>query len=105
LHGEHAAEALGGGALEPEESGAIHIDRDFGERISTAKVTVNVDGPALLWFQSAASQSFGGMFTVQVPFVVQGEANQDLTGKIQSISVTATNDLGSSSPMVVEVNR
>jgi hypothetical protein len=76
-----------------------------GERITNATVTVNVEGSALLWFQSAASQSFGGMFTITVPFALQGAANQDLAGKVQSVSVTASNDLGASAPANVDVSR
>lgn len=65
-----------------------------GQTIANSSFTVNLDSASLVWFESQASQAFGGLFTLTIPFTFAGEANQDLVSRIQSITVTLTNDVG-----------
>ncbi|MGD0774407.1 MAG: hypothetical protein ABSC05_16455 [Candidatus Solibacter sp.] len=60
----------------------------------TTTLTADVSAAFNGWFNSAASRSFGGQFTVSVLFNVAG----DITA-IQGITATATNGIGTSAPM------
>ncbi|HJT88640.1 MAG TPA: choice-of-anchor D domain-containing protein [Bryobacteraceae bacterium] len=62
-----------------------------------APLSIDVSSMASIWYNSTASQAFGGQFAVTVPFNVQSSGLSSPTTKLQSISVTATNDQGSSS--------
>jgi hypothetical protein len=59
-----------------------------------ATFTVPLSAAYSAWYQSAASQSFGSMFQLQVPFTLSGS-----TGVLQSVSVTLTNSIGTSTPV------
>lgn len=75
----------------------IQITPRNGEKFVTTNLVVNVDSASLVWFQSEASQSFGGLFSVIVPLNLQrGNSTDDLIQYIQTISVTATNEVGRS---------
>jgi len=56
---------------------------------------------AQLWFQSASAQTFGGQFEVAIPFTLQGTVatGQTLLQALASVSVTATNDIGTSNSL------
>jgi hypothetical protein len=58
-----------------------------------ATFTVPLTSAYSAWYQSAASQSYGSMFQLQVPFTLSGS-----TGVLQSVSVTLTNSIGTSTP-------
>jgi hypothetical protein len=60
---------------------------------TSSQLTVNVQQAIQAWFASAASQPFGGQFSLTLPFTVSGDA-ANLTG----VSVTITNSEGSSNP-------
>jgi hypothetical protein len=62
--------------------------------LATTTLTADVSAAFNGWFNSAASRSFGGQFTVSVLFNVAG----DITA-IQGITVTATNGTGTSAPV------
>jgi hypothetical protein len=73
-----------------------------GVTLRTAEVTIDVSTSATLWFQSSASQSLGGFFSVEIPFAVSvngsGSAfNSNLASFIGAISVSASNEIGTSS--------
>ena len=63
-------------------------------KLDTTSLSVNVDGPFGAWYQSTASQAFGSLFTASITFNVRGDIDA-----IQSVGVTATNTVGSSSSM------
>lgn len=69
-----------------------------GFNLTTSTASVDVSGPSNVWFQSSASQSFGGLFLVTVPFTLKGTAptNQTLLDAIASVSATITNTVGTS---------
>ena len=66
--------------------------------LGTTQVTINIQPAATLWFQSTASQSFGGQFTVTLPFTLQGTppTGETLLQTIASISATVGNEVGTS---------
>ncbi len=74
-------------------------------------VTLDVSAAATNWYSSTAAQQFGGQFSITVPFTLTGTGAlatptttssssstppSTLISKIQSVSVTATNDQGTS---------
>ena len=69
-----------------------------------APYVLDVSSAANLWFNGAASQQFGGQFSVSVPFTITNPSATALaTTIIQSVSVTATNAQGASAPVKVTV--
>ncbi len=64
---------------------------ETGVKLDTASLTVNVEAPFAAYYQSTASQLSGSQFTATVTFNVRGDIEA-----IQSVSVTATNALGTS---------
>lgn len=73
--------------------------------VPSTTVTVNVQADADAWFRGTSSQAFGGQFTMQVPFTLTSDqANTNPVNAIRSVSVTATNGLGTSNSMSVDVN-
>jgi len=73
-----------------------------GMTIGTTQVTINVQPAATIWFQSTASQAFGGQFTVTLPFALQGTppTGKTLLQTIASISATVSNEVGTSNSVV-----
>ena len=69
-----------------------------GKTLGTSQVTINIQPAATIWFQSTASQAFGGQFEVTLPFTIQGTVptGQTLLQTIASISATVSNDVGTS---------
>jgi hypothetical protein len=67
-----------------------------GENVATTKLSLPVAPSFTAWYQSAASQAFGSQFTVTLPLTLQGDLTNvtTLTGAIQSVSVTLTNNQG-----------
>ncbi len=76
--------------------------------LGTARFTVNVSAEALVWFQSATSQTLGGQFTVDVPFTLRldggsSSATTDITARLKSVTVRAVSDLGPSNTLQVAI--
>ncbi len=69
-----------------------------GFTLATSQVTVNLSQAAAIWFESTASQSFGGQFTVSVPFTFSGTppTGTTLLQTIASVSATISNGVGAS---------
>lgn len=85
-------------------SAEIQITPRSGENLTTSRLTLNVESTALLYFQSAAAESFGGLFTLTIPLSLQGgAAAEDVVRRIQSITVTVANDVGASGALNVAV--
>ena len=59
---------------------------------TVASLSVDVSAAATNWYNSIASQAFGGQFAVSIPF----SSTTSLVGKIQSVAVTASNAQGTS---------
>jgi hypothetical protein len=74
-----------------------------GLGLSAQTSTLNVDPNFTAWYQSSASQSSGSLFTVTIPFTLQGQVAglTNLVDAFQSVTVTMTNPQGSSTPQTV----
>lgn len=75
--------------------------------VPTTTVTVNIEPDAGAWFRSVASQSFGGQFFIQVPFTLRSDQASVTSplDALQSVSVTATNEQGSSTAVSADLKQ
>jgi hypothetical protein len=60
-------------------------------KLDTTALDLSVDGPFRVWYQSAASQPFGSLFTAAVTFNIHGNV-----GAIQSLAISMSNSSGTS---------
>jgi hypothetical protein len=70
-------------------------------------ISLNVQPNAQAWFSSLQSANFGGQFVVSVPFSLtsnQSSASSALS-LLQSVSITASNDLGTSNAVKVALGQ
>ena len=82
----------------------IQVTPKQGQNFSSTQLSIDVSSAASSWFQGAASQGFGGSFSVAVPFSLSnGSTTDDLVHLLQSLSITATNDVGTSSAISVPI--
>jgi hypothetical protein len=82
----------------------VQISPKQGQNISGTSLTIDAGSAASAWFQSATSQSFGGSFLVTIPFALSnGSSTDDLVHMLQSLSITATNDVGASNAVTVTI--
>jgi len=72
-----------------------------GFTLATSQFTINVNPISTIWFESTASQAFGGQFTLSIPFTFQASvtAGQSVLSAIASVSVTASNATGASNSL------
>jgi hypothetical protein len=83
---------------------AIQITPKQGESFSATNLTIDVTSAAAAWFQSTPSQAYGGAFLIAIPFVLSnGSSTDDLVHQLQSLTITATNDVGTSSSISVPI--
>src|SRR6202041_2399110 len=50
----------------------VKFTPNSGYSLTTSQFTLGVSGPSALWFQSASSENFGGLFEITVPFNLPG---------------------------------
>ncbi|HYW46538.1 MAG TPA: choice-of-anchor D domain-containing protein [Bryobacteraceae bacterium] len=82
----------------------VQITPKQGQSFATTHLTFDVSSASASWFQGTASQGFGGAFSVEVPFVLQnGSTTNDLVHLLQSLSITATNEVGASTAISVPI--
>lgn len=76
-----------------------------GFTMPSARFTLDVRQLAASWFRSSASTPFGGQFNLTVPFTFQAPlaSSGAIVSPIASVSVTATNDAGTSGAVQVAV--
>lgn len=69
-----------------------------GFNMTQTKFTLDLQQVSNVWFQGAASQAFGGQFTITVPFTLTGTlpSGAPLVSALSSVSVSVSNALGSS---------
>jgi hypothetical protein len=67
--------------------------------------TLDATGASQFWFQNSQSQAFGGQFVATIPFNIQVATGTLLSpiGGLQSISVTASNELGTSNSVTTTI--
>jgi hypothetical protein len=76
----------------------------FTTSSGSSTVPVNIGSNAQQWFSSTQSDSYGGQFTVSVPFTLSNgssSSSTSLVSLLQSVSITATNTAGTSNTYVV----
>ena len=81
----------------------IQVTPQAGQNLSASHLTIDVNSSSAAWFQSAASQAFGGSFLVAIPFTLSGGSATDLVHLLQSLSITATNDVGASNALTLAI--
>lgn len=76
-----------------------------GFSIPITQFKVDLTQLSTLWFQSTASVAFGGQFALAVPFTFQGTppSGQTLLNSIGAVSVSMTNNVGTSNTLQVNV--
>ncbi len=76
-----------------------------GFKIPTTAFTVDLTQASTLWFNSSASEAFGGQFTVTIPFSLQGSVSstQTLLQSLASVSMTVTNGTGTSNTLQISL--
>jgi hypothetical protein len=68
----------------------VRFHPSVGSTLQTTEVTVPLAAGALSWFQSPASSTYGGQFTLTLPFSVTG------SNILDSVSIILTNTIGDS---------
>jgi len=76
-----------------------------GFNIGTAQLSVDLTLVSTAWFDSSASDSFGGQFAITMPFTLQGTAKngQTLIDSIASVTATVSNGSGTSTSIQASV--
>jgi hypothetical protein len=75
-----------------------------GVSIGSSSATIDISAAARVWFQSSASQNLGGQFSIEIPFTLgNGSTGTDLTKSLSGVSVTATNETGTSNALTVVI--
>ena len=75
-----------------------------GSNPKTSSYPIDVSSQAGLWYTSAGSLLFGGQFSVAVPFSIPSPSATALsTSHLKSVSATATNAQGTSTPITFTI--
>jgi hypothetical protein len=76
-----------------------------GFNLTTSTFTSDVSQVAALWFDSASSQTFGGLFQLTIPFNLTGTVptTQTLVNTIASVSATVSNSTGTSNSLQANI--
>jgi hypothetical protein len=82
----------------------IEVTPKAGTELTATQLTLDVSSASAAWFQSTLSeQSYGGMFSMEIPFKLPNSSTADLVHKIQSLSIRATNQSGTSGAVSVSI--
>jgi len=76
-------------------------------KLPNSKISVDIQADAASWFNSTQSQSFGGQFTISVPFTLQASNTSSTTvpvSLLQSVSITASDSLGTSKVITLQLS-
>jgi hypothetical protein len=76
----------------------VQLTPTAGFNVPVSQFAVDLTQLSAVWFPSAAAQSFGGQFTLTVPFNFKGTvgAGQSLLNAISAVAVSIANSVGSS---------
>jgi hypothetical protein len=74
-----------------------------GFNLPTTRLSVNIAGASQLWFGGSQSQSFGGQFTVSIPFNLRADLTLTPADGLQKVSITASNERGASNAVQAEL--
>jgi hypothetical protein len=82
----------------------LTINAVNGTTISPSSAVINVTGPSQTWYRNAGSIPFGSLFSAAIPISLGGrDPDKPVLPLIQSVSVKAANELGSSSAMTIQM--
>jgi hypothetical protein len=90
---------------------AFQFTPQSSTNLSNSSVSLNIAPNAQVWFSSRQSYSFGGQFSVSVPFTLSNgqtstsTSTTSLVSLLKSVSVTATNSAGTSTPVVASLTQ
>jgi hypothetical protein len=80
----------------------LQLNAKTGVRLDNSHLIVDLQSPAMIWFQNTNSEDFGGMYNISVPVLLQGgTSSEDQTAHIQSVAVAVSNDVGGSNTITV----
>lgn len=85
----------------------VQITPTAGTKFANNTFSIPVDQASALWFNNGASQTFGGQFTITIPFTLSSSDTAVLQTaflKIGSVTVTATNDVGTSNAVTLALH-
>jgi hypothetical protein len=77
-----------------------------GFSLPATQFPIDVQPVSKVWFLGTASRSFGGQFTISIPFTFQGTvpAGQTLLSSIASVSATMANEIGTSNSIQINAH-
>jgi hypothetical protein len=78
-----------------------------GASVGSGSVSVDVSSASAIWYAGSQSQAFGGQFSISIPFLLtQTSTSTTITpvSEIQSVTITATNDQGTSNSLSAPVS-
>ena len=83
----------------------VHFTMAAGVNVSVPDATINVQAQFTTWYGGSGSAAFGSLFTASVPFTLSGQLSgiSSLINAIQSVTLTLTNQQGTSSPQTIAV--
>lgn len=85
-------------------SAAVQLTAEKGYSLPASQFTIPLSQISTVWFQSTASNAYGGEFTVSIPFTFQGlTTTQSVLNAVASVSATVSNSLGASSSFQANV--
>ena len=84
----------------------VQLTPTSGSNLSATTFTADVSPAAQSFFQTGAGQATGGQFNLDLPFSLSNgstssNSTTDLTKEVQSVSVTVSNEIGSSNTLPV----
>jgi len=83
---------------------SIQFSPVSGHAFNPSTLPIDVSSASASWFQGTAASDFGGSFLLEVPFVLSnGTSTANLVSFLQSLSITATNNVGTSNQLVVPI--
>lgn len=89
------------------KSAELQFTAKTGSTLTNGQFALDLTSLAGTWFRGAASQGFGGLFTISVPITLQGVPTsttpQPVSNFLQSASVVLVNDQGRSNTVNVTV--
>jgi hypothetical protein len=80
-------------------SAVIQLTPVAGYTLPATKFTIDLSQASTLWFQGATSPTYGGLFTLSIPFALQmpsSNSNTPVVNPIASVSATVANSVGTS---------
>jgi hypothetical protein len=80
------------------QSASIQFTAKPGAALASSSFTINLEGISDSWFRTAASESFGGQFSLTLPFTFRSgtPTTQPLIDSLESVGLTVVNGTGSS---------